>query len=156
MTLENASLELLNSLKVLRESTADLLRLITEDRPYEHSLAYRFEHSTSDVLGRLDAALIAAIALQQADTQHDRMQELHALVTCQTEFNRAAEKLYNELKSYDWLQDLFALGDEHPQEWLGWVTSIKRTLDQSNIIVIQDSLRNCWQTFSVSLGATAT
>ena len=155
MTLENASLDLVRSLMVLRESVGELLVLITETRPYEHSLAYRFEHSTSEILGRLDAAIGAALILQQFDTPPERIQELQALVSCQTEFNKVTEKLYNELRSYDWLQDLFSLGDEHPKEWLGWATSIKTTLDQCNISVIQDSLKNCWQSFSVALGTNS-
>src|SRR5215212_9048081 len=107
MTLQNSSLELVDSLKVLQESTAFLLVLITETRPYEHALAHRLEDSTSDVLGRLDAALIAAVALQQVAGQFDLGEAFRVLVTCHTECNLANEKLYNELKLYDLLQDLF-------------------------------------------------
>ena len=153
MTLESSSFELVTALKAARESTADLFRLITEDRPYEHSLAHRFEHSTSDVLGRLDAAVNAALVLEQVAVQYDPTQALGALAACHTEFNLAAEKFHGELKSFDWLQDLSALGTEHPNEWMGWTTSIKATLDQCNLLAGQDPLLKCWQSLLVSSGA---
>jgi hypothetical protein len=156
MTLENASLELLNSLKVLRESTADLLRLITEDRPYEHSLAYRFEHGTSEILGRLDAALNAAIGLQQIALQYDHGWAFETLGACHAEFNLVDEKFHTELKSFDWLQDLHALGNEHPDEWMGWASSIKATLDQCSFSAVHDALLKCWQSLLVSSGAMST
>jgi hypothetical protein len=153
MTLESSAFELVHVLKAARESTADLLRLITEDRPYEHSLAHRFEHSTSDILGRLDAAVNAALVLEQVAVQYDHTQALGALATCQTEFNLAAEKFHSEPKSFDWLQDLYALGNDHPDEWMGWTTSIKATLDQCNLLASQDPLLKCWQSLVVSSGA---
>src|SRR5512147_1199484 len=100
MTLESSSVELVKDLRLVRESTADLFRLITEDRPYEHSLAHRFEHGTGEVLGRLDAALNAAVELQKIAGQYDHGQAFEALGTCHTEFNLVAEKFHNELKSF--------------------------------------------------------
>jgi hypothetical protein len=156
MTLENASLELGDCLKVLRESTADLLRLITEDRPYEHSLAYRFEHAANDALGRLNASLDAGLTLQQMADHYDYGQACNALGICHAEFNQAAEKIYGELKSFDWLQDLYSLGNEHPDEWMGWATSIKATLDQCHLSAVHEALLRCWQSLLVSSGALAT
>jgi len=156
MTLESSSAELVSQLKALRESTADLFRIITEDRPYEHSLAHRYENAAGEVAGRLDSALQAALDLQLAGGQYAHGQALAALGTCHAELNFVTEKLYNDLKSYDWLQDLFALGNEHPDEWSGWVISIKATLDECNPSPVHDSLLKCWQWFSVALGATAT
>jgi len=156
MTLENASHELLNRLTTLRGSVDELLILITETRPYEHSLAHRFEHTSREVLGRLDAALNAATMLQQIAQQFDHGQALAALGTCHAEFNPAAEKFCTELKSFDWLQDLYALGNEHPAEWMGWVTSIKATLDQCSLLPVQEALLKCWQSLLVSSGAMST
>jgi hypothetical protein len=59
------------------------------------------------------------------------------------------------LKSYDWLQDLFALGNEH-SEWSGWVVSVKATLDECNLCPVQDLLLTCWQGLLVSSGAIST
>lgn len=153
MTLESSSAELTNSLKTLHEAVSDLFRFVTEDRPYEHALADRFEHSTGEILGRLDAALNAASTLQHIAEQYDHGQAFGALGTCHAEFNLVAEKLHMELKSYDWLQDLHALGNEHPEEWKGWVESIRATLDQCTISSVNAALLRSWQSLLVSSGA---
>jgi hypothetical protein len=153
MTLENSSLELINRLKTLHEAVSDLFRFVTEDCPYEHALADRFEHSTGEILGRLDAALNAATILQKIAEQYDHGQAFSALVTCHAEFNIASDKLYDEPKSFDWLQDLHALGTEHPDEWKGWVASIRSTLNQCVTSSVYDALLRCWQSLLVSSGA---
>jgi hypothetical protein len=156
MTLENSSLELVNRLKTLHEAVSDLFRFVTEDHPYEHALADRFGHSTGEILGRLDAALNAATTLQKIAEQYDHGQAFSALGTCHAEFNIASEKLHGELKSFDWLQDLYALGNEHQDEWMGWVDSIRATLDQCILWQVQEALLRCWQSLLVSSGAMST
>jgi hypothetical protein len=156
MTLENAGLELASHLKTLHEAVSDLFRLVAEDRPYEHALADRFEHSTGEILGRLEAALSAATTLQRIAEQYDHGQAFGALGACHAELNIASEKLHGELKSFDWLQDLQALGTEHPEEWMGWVTSIRSTLDQCAVSPLQDALLRCWQSLLISSGAVST
>jgi hypothetical protein len=156
MTLENSSIELVTSLRTLHEAVSDLFRLVAEDRPYEHALAHRFEHATGEILGRLDAALNAAFTLQKIAEQYDHGQAFSALGICHSEFNLAAEKFHNEPESFDWLQDLYALGNEHPDEWMGWVTSIRATLDQCTLSAVHDALLRCWQSLLVSSGAMST
>lgn len=156
MTFENSVHELVNSIKTLHEAVSDLLRIIAEDRPYEHALAHRFEHATSEILGRLDASLSAAASLQEIRFQYDHGQAFGVLGSCHAEFNVAAEKVHSELSSFDWLQDLFALADEHPEEWMGWAASIKATMDQCRTAAVQDALLSCWQSLLVSSGAIST
>ena len=156
MTLENSSLELANSLKALHEAVSDLFRLVAEDRPYEHALADRFEQATGEILGRLDAALNAVTTLQKIADQYDHGQAFGALGTCHAEFNLVAEKFHSEPKSFDWLQDLHALGNEHPDEWMGWVVSIKATLDQCNLLAVHETLLRCWQSLLMLSGAMST
>jgi hypothetical protein len=156
MTQETACLELLQGLGALRESVSDLLRLVTEDRPYEHSLAHRYEHAASEVLGRLDAALEAATAFRRSWEQFDYGQAMGALATCNAEFNLAAEKINGELKSFEWLQDLHMLGSEHPDEWQGWATSIEGTLNQCDSMRVYQAFSAGWQSLLISTGGVAT
>lgn len=156
MAMETSSLELVTSLKLVSELMDDMLRLITEDRPYDHSLAHRFEHAASEVAGRLDAALAAALDLQKAAGRQHHAQTLEALSRCHAEFNLMDEKFRSELDSFEWRQDLYTLGSEHPDEWMGWTASILATLDQCNPPAVHDALLKCWQNLLVFSGALST
>lgn len=156
MTLEQTSLELISSLVALRQTMDEMLILITEARPHEHSLAHRFEYSATNVLGRLNAALESGITFQQRANCYDYGNACDALGICHAEFNQAAENFHGELRSLDWQQDLDSLVTEHPKDWMGWAISIKATLDACNLTAIHIALLKCWQSLFASSGAIST
>jgi hypothetical protein len=154
MALESASKQLRSSLQVFKDTLESLRLTVETDAPDSHILVDRFTDALDDLLGWLDESL-ARVTKDQATAQHAALLAQQALF-CQERHNHMTQRLYGDLMSYKWLQELSTLGHERKGEWQAWVSSIKKTLGRCHHALhsVGQALFACWQEVVEHLGGS--
>lgn len=155
MALESASKQLRSSLQTLKD-TLEALRLTVEtDAPASHILVDRLADALDDLLGWLEESLARVTKDQTTASQSAAVLSQQALF-CQERHNHMAQRLYGDLMSYKWLQELSTLGHERRGEWQAWVSSIKKMLSRCHHTLhsVGQALFACWQEVVEHLGGS--
>ncbi|MBV8834258.1 MAG: hypothetical protein JO108_34100 [Acidobacteriaceae bacterium] len=150
MALERIFRELPDSIRKLRDSMLALQLTIREDFPLHGSvvLVDQFGDAVDDSLGWLEDSLTAAIEVQEcAKRPVDIDRARRALAICQEQFHRMVRRFDSDLVSYEKLKDLTGFGRSRRGEWLGWVKSVRKGLDECRqpMEEVSKALLACWQ-----------
>jgi len=160
MALEKTFQELSDGLRKLQDNLLALQLTIREDLPPEGEVALvdQFGDAVDDSLGWLQESLAAAVEAQHA-VEHpvDIDRASRALANCQERFHRVEQRFASDLVSYEKLKDLTGFGRSRRGEWLGWVRSVKKGLEQCRqpIDEVSKALLACWQEIAERAGMTS-
>lgn len=160
MALEKTFGELPNTIRRLRDSLLALQLTVREDLPLHGSvvLVDQFGDAVDDSLGWLEDSLAAAVEVQQcAKHPVDIDRARRALVICQDQFHRMEQRFHSDLISYEKLKDLTGFGRSRRGEWIGWVKSVRKGLEECRTPMddVSKALLACWQEIAEHAGMTS-
>jgi hypothetical protein len=160
MALEKTFGELPHTIRKLRDGLLALQLTVREDLPLHGSvvLVDQFGDAVDDSLGWLEDALTAATEVQQcAKHPVDMDRGRRALSNCQEQFHRMEQRFHSDLISYEKLKDLTGFGRSRRGEWLGWVKSVRKGLDECRqpMDEVTKALLACWQEIAEHAGMTS-
>jgi hypothetical protein len=160
MALERVFQELSDRVRRLRDSFLALQLTIREDLPPQGGVALvdQFGDAVDDSMGWLEESLAAAGEAQRAvghPVDLDRARR--ALANCQEQFHRVEQRFASDLISYEKLKDLTGFGRSRRGEWVGWVKSVRRGLEECRqpMEEIGRALLACWQEIAERAGMTS-
>jgi hypothetical protein len=151
--------EMQRHLLTLQEALEALGTTVDEDKPKRDDVvvASRLSDDLLAVRGLFEETLAAADdACRAVAYPLDGDRARRALTTCQQQFQRFAHAFSFELTGYDRIEDLTSVGRERGREWLDWVSVVKQTLEQCQMLLeeVGNGLFLCWQELAERIAAT--
>jgi hypothetical protein len=151
--------EMEDHLRTLQEALEALGTTVDEDKPTRDDVvvASRLSDDLLAVRGVLEEVLAAAaVACRAVAYPLDNDRARRALTACQQQFQRFAHAFSFELAGYDRIDDLTSVGRERGREWLDWVSVVKQTLEQCQMLLeeVGNGLFLCWQELAERIAAT--
>lgn len=160
MALEKMFRELPEQIRRLRDCFLALQLTIREDLPPHGGvvLVDQFGDAVDESLGWLEDSLAAAIELQQS-AKHpvDIDRARRALSNCQEYFHRMEQRFGSDLISYEKLKDLTGFGRSRRGEWVGWVKTVRKGLNECGQPMddVSKALLACWQEIAEHASVTS-
>jgi hypothetical protein len=157
--LDRAFQHLCDCARRLQDNLVALQVTIREDFPRHGGvvLVDHFGDAVDDCLGWLEEAFAAAMEARRAVGHPvDVDKARRALTMCQERFNRTAHRFSCDLVSYEKLNDLTGFAKRRQGEWIGWVKSVKKGLEESRgpLDTLGAALVDCWQEVAERAGTT--
>ena len=160
MATEKIFREMQHHLRTLQEALEALGTTVDEDKPTRDDVvvASRLSDDLLAVRGLLEEVLAAAdVACRAVAYPLDGDRARRALTACQQQFQRFAHAFSYELAGYNRIEDLTSVGRERGRGWLDWVSVVKQTLEQCQMLSeeVGNGLFLCWQELVERIATTA-
>jgi len=155
VSLEASWVDLSKKFASLEETLGNLHWAVVEGQPKRepgHTLVDHYEAATNDSIDLVrEAKEAVAHRVPVASSQLPGARQ--ALITCQGRFNQLLPYCYNDLVSFDRINDLHKLAHERGGEWAEWVQGVEDALGPclEALYEVSQSLLRCWQDLAESI-----
>jgi hypothetical protein len=160
MGLEKTFRALSLALRRLNDRVSELRLTVVEDRPRKNdaSLIDGFEYAVEDMLGWVREMRTSAKAAQQSVAHPlDLDRARRELSACQESFTRTERVFFQNLVSWERMNDLTVFGNERRGEWRSWVLTVQCgvTHCRQPLEDVSAAIAACWEEIAERVGMTS-